>query len=95
MPSILIRACALLAACAFVFVPGALAFTSNPDSGPTDTEVTVGSDDSFFSGNKQNEPAVAIDANPTSGGQVLAAGANDNIDMEALQRRSGQHVSLH
>ena len=82
MPSILIRACAFLAACVFVFVPGALAFTSNPDSTPTDTEVTVGSDDSFFSGNKQNEPAVAIDANPTSGGHVLAAGANDNIDME-------------
>jgi hypothetical protein len=65
-----------------VFIPGALAFTSNPDTGAGDTEVTVGSDDSFFSGNKQNEPAVAIDANPGSGGHVLAAGANDNIDVE-------------
>jgi hypothetical protein len=82
MPRILVRISATLAAFALVFVPGALAVSDFADSGVGDTEVTVGSQDSFFSPNKQNEPAVAIDANPASGGLILAAGANDNIDLE-------------
>jgi hypothetical protein len=74
------RAVSVMAVCAVV---GALLTMSSgvPASATgADTLVSVGSPPSPFAQNKQNEPAVAVDANHPN---IVAAGANDEIDFEA------------
>jgi hypothetical protein len=51
-----------------------------PASAAGDTLVSNGSPPSPFAQNKQNEPALAVDANHPN---ILAAGSNDEIDLEA------------
>jgi hypothetical protein len=62
-------------------VTGMLLVAAGPASAfNPDVLVTNGSPTTPFSQNKQNEPAVTADANHPN---ILVAGANDNIDMEA------------
>ena len=72
---------AAVGASLFVVLAGTGTAMAAPAANPAPgTLVTVGSPISPFSQNKQNEPAVAIDAHDPS---MVVAGANDNIDDEA------------
>ncbi|MDH3299937.1 MAG: glycoside hydrolase [Acidimicrobiia bacterium] len=64
----------------FIVVIALLALATPVAAAGGDTEVSVGSPDTPFAQNKQNEPWVAIDpGNP----MILAAGSNDEIDLES------------
>jgi hypothetical protein len=61
-------------------IAGMLVIAVSASAFNPDGRVSVGSPASPFSQNKQNEPALAVDANSPN---ILVAGANDEIDMEA------------
>jgi hypothetical protein len=67
-----IRTTAFAVALGALLVAPLLAAASSPD-----VRVSSGSPSTPFSQNKQNEPAIAVDANSPN---VLVAGSNDEID---------------
>jgi hypothetical protein len=69
-----------VAAVSVVVIGTLMAAVSPASAFNPDTRVSVNSPSSPFSQNKQNEPALAADANSPN---ILVAGANDEIDMEA------------
>jgi hypothetical protein len=73
------RSLAVVALAAVAMLVGMLGMPAQATHGG-DTRVSVGSPAGPFSQNKQNEPALAVNAFQPN---VLAAGANDEIDMEA------------
>ncbi|EWT00026.1 hypothetical protein N865_18475 [Intrasporangium oryzae NRRL B-24470] len=70
---------AVLASVALAFTGAAVA-AAVPPPPPTDVRVSVDSPVTPFSQNKQNEPAVAVDAHDPS---MVVAGSNDEIDEES------------
>src|ERR1051325_1866997 len=75
----------VLALCALATASLTLVAIAGATANGTDTLVTNASPPSPFSENKQNEPAVAVNPIDTS---IAAAGANEEVDMEACNNRS-------
>ncbi|TMD88582.1 MAG: exo-alpha-sialidase, partial [Chloroflexi bacterium] len=70
---------------AIPIVIAALMAATVATAAPNDTRVSSGSPPSPFAQNKQNEPAIAVDANSPN---VLAAGSNDEIDVQGCNGSS-------